>query len=113
MPEDYKAVPKTYDLIMRLLPQIIKIPRSHRFVLGEKIETTVLHILELLIEATYEKEKIAILKRANIQLEKLRYFIRICKDMKFISIKQYEYVSKEIDEVGRLIGGWIKQQMKG
>ena len=54
-----------------------------------------------------------LLRRANIQLEKLRYLIRLSHDFSLFSTKQYEYISGEINEVGKRIGGWIKQHEKG
>lgn len=30
--------------------------------------------------------------------------------MKLINTKSYEYAAKSLDEIGRLLGGWIKQQ---
>lgn len=105
-----QVIVKVYDLILWLLNQIPKFPRSHRFVLGERIESLVLEILELLVEAAYTRDKAALLKRAGIQLEKLRYLIRISKDLKFLSLRRYEFVSGQIDEVGRMVGGWLRQQ---
>ena len=49
MPEStVKAVPKLYDVIKWLLPQVEKFPRSHKFTLGERIANTALNTLELL-----------------------------------------------------------------
>ena len=49
-PEVPVVVVKVYDLILWLLNQIPKFPRSHRFVLGDRIESL---ILELLIEVSW------------------------------------------------------------
>jgi len=103
------VISKVYDLILWLLNRIPKFPRSHRFVLGDRIESIALEMLELLIEAAYTRDKAALLKRAGIQLEKLRYLIRISKDLKFLSLRQYKFVSAQIDEVGRMVGGWLNQ----
>ena len=105
-----KAVPKLYDVIQWLLPQVQKFPRAYRFTLGDRIINLALDTLELLIEATYTRRRQDLLHRANIQLEKLRYLIRLSHDFKLFSPKQYEYISGEINEVGKRIGGWIKQQ---
>ena len=67
-----KAVPKLYDVIKWLLPRVEKFPRSHKFTLGDRIANAALDTLELLIEATYTRQRRNILRRANIQLEKLR-----------------------------------------
>ena len=106
------VISKVYDLIIWLLKQVVKFPRSHRFVLGDRIQNLVLDILELLIEAAYTRNKTALLKRTGIQLEKLRYLIRISKDLEFLSLRRYEFVANQIDEVGRMVGGWLRQQEK-
>ena len=67
-----------------------------------------LDILEDLIDATYNKEKMNILRRANLKLEKLRFMVRMANDMHYINITSYEYASQGINEVGKMVGGWIK-----
>ena len=111
MPPSVPAViHKVYDLLMWLMGRIAKFPRSHRFVLGDRMERLVLDVLELLIEAVYTREKRDMLRRAGIQIEKLRYLVRASKDLQFLSVQQYEFVSRQIDEVGRMVGGWHRQQ---
>ena len=104
------VIARHYDLILWLLRQIPKFPRSHRFVLGDRIENLALEILELLIEAAYTRNKSAQLRRAGIQLEKMRYLIRMSKDLELLSIRQYQFVAEQIDEVGRMVGGWLRHQ---
>jgi len=104
------VISRLYDLILWLLKQIPRFPRSHRFVLGDRIQVLVLEVLELLIEAAYTRDKAALLKRAGIQLEKLRYLIRISKDLEFLSLRHYEFVSGQMDEIGKMVGGWLRQQ---
>lgn len=112
MPEvlNTNAITKTYDLLKWLMPAVSKYPKDKRFTLGSRIEDKLLFILELLIEANYSKEKLGCLKQANLNLEIFRYLIRLSFDLRFIDLRRYEYISGKTDEVGRLIGGWIKQQ---
>ncbi len=111
-PDVPPVISKVHDLMLWLMNQIPKFPRSHRFVLGDRIENMSLDVLELLIEGAYSRDKKGLLKRASIQLEKLRYLIRISKDLNFLSLKQYEFVAAQIDEIGRMVGGWLRQQEK-
>ncbi len=105
-----KAVPKLYDVIMWLMSRVEKFPRSQKFTLGDRIVNLALDTLELLIEATYTRNRLTLLRKVNVQLEKLRFLIRLSHDFKLISTRQYTYISGEIDEVGKLVGGWIKSQ---
>jgi hypothetical protein len=89
-----------------------KFPRSHRFVLGERIETAMLTVLMLLVEVAYTSEKLPLLQRANLELEELRFLIRLGKDLGFTSLKQYEHVSNEVLKLGQQVWGWIRQQRR-
>ena len=115
MPKDaesttIKAVPKLYDVIVWLLSRVEKFPRAQKFTLGDRIVNLALDTLELLIESTYTRQRLELLRCANIELEKLRFLIRLSHDFKLISARQYKYISGEINEVGKRVGGWIKSQ---
>lgn len=107
--EEPIIITKAYDLMLYLVPQISKFPKPQKYSLGEKLEIMSFDFLMVLIEARYSKEKIILLKKANLSLEKIRYCIRLCKDLKLMSYHTYEVVTKMIHEIGLQLGGWIKQ----
>lgn len=78
--------------------------------LGDRLELVALDTLELFLEAVYSREKTPLLQKANVKLEKTRYYVRLCKDLKLISLDRYEVISKKINDIGIQLGGWIKQQ---
>jgi len=80
-----RAVPKLYDVIMWLMGRVEKFPRSHKFTLGERSVNLALDILALLIEATYTRDRLRLLRKANVHLEQRRYRIRLCHDFKLLS----------------------------
>ncbi len=110
MTKSPQIIAKMYDLLLYLVPQVSKFPRSQRYLLGERLELACFDVLELLIEAAYSREKTPLLHRANVTLEKARYYVRLCKDLKLVSLHRYEVVSKMLNDVGVQLGGWIKQQ---
>ena len=59
------VVAKAYDLALWILPHVAKTPRDHRFTLGERIESSVLAILEQLVQASYTQRKEALLLEAQ------------------------------------------------
>ena len=79
-----------------------------RFNLADRLTNISLDVLEAIIEAIYAKDKTEILKKANLQIEKIRALLQISNDRKYISISQYGHISGEINEAGKMIGGWIK-----
>jgi len=91
-----------------LIPTVEKFPKSQKFLLGDRMQATALDVLEHLIEATYCRDRRAPLKAANLGLEKLRHLFRLAYDLRHLDPRRYEYAAREIDSVGRLIGGWLK-----
>jgi len=104
------AVSKAYDLLRELTQRVGKFRREFRFLLGDRILTNSYDVLDLLIEAKYSREKLALLARANLRLEQMRFQVRLAHDEKLVSTHQYEVASRLINEVGRLVGGWRKSR---
>ncbi len=101
---------KTYDLLLWLIPATTKFPREHRFVLAKVVQETALDFQEELLEAAlgYAKTRHRHLNKADIRLAKLRFYLRLCKDLGLFTMRQYQHVSKMVAEIGRLLGGWRK-----
>ena len=97
-----------YRFVVWLAAAIEKFPKSHKFTIGERIETTALDVLEALIEAIYTRERIQHLRSANLGIEKLRFLLRLAADLKLLDRRRYEHAPRTLDETGRLIGGWMK-----
>ncbi len=106
-------VQKTYDLIKWYIPILNRLPRDHRFALGERIVNNLYDLLEGLIQARYAKsDKLAQLQSLNTQLDILRYQTRLLYDFQLISDQRYKYINQQLNGIGIELGGWIKQQQK-
>ena len=106
--EELIVITKTYDLILWSCNHTGKFPRNHRFVLGERIEHRLYELLEMLIEAKYSRARTQMLQRANLQLEILRFQMRLAKDLQCLKVDSYGFATKAIDDIGKLVGGWLK-----
>jgi len=103
------ALEKAYKFALWLIPAVEKFPRRQKFLLGDRLQTTVLDVIEGIVEATYTRNRIAILRRVNLSLEKLRLLFRLSMDLKYMDMKRYEHAARSLDEIGRLIGGWMRK----
>lgn len=101
---------RTSDFLCWFLPKIEKFPRNYKFLFGDRIVKIELDLLERLIEAYYSKDKVRNLRLANIEIEKLRQLMAVCVQMRFLSAQQLEFATRELNQIGALIGGWIRQQ---
>ncbi len=103
-----KAVQDCHEFLKWLIPQLDKFPRVRRFTLGERIETQTIQVLEDLVSAAYSHDKQPLLDAANNHIELLRYLWRLCHKLEVISLKRYEYGIRQLDDLGRQVGGWRK-----
>ena len=105
-------IQKTYDLIKWYVPVLNRLPRDHKFALGERITSRLYDLLEGLIQVRYAKEKLPQLQSLNTQLEILRHQTRLLLDFQILSTRRYEYIGQQINSIGQELGGWIKQQKR-
>lgn len=108
MKDDYPLYIKWRYIIGYMLDICGKFPKNVRFNLADRLTNISLEVLECIIEAIYAKHKADILLKTNLYMEKIRALLQISIDKKYISIGQYEHISGEINEAGKMIGGWIK-----
>lgn len=106
MKKDYPVFTKWMIILELIMDRAEGIPKSVRYSLTCRILNYANDILELIIEAIYSKDKADKIDKMNLLLEKLRVYFRICEQRNYISHKQYYHVSVEIDEFGKMIGGW-------
>lgn len=110
MADALPIIQKTYDLIKWYVPILNRLPRDHRMLLGDRIITGLYDLLENLVLARYERDRLIRLKGLNGRLDILRYQTRLLLEFELISVRRYEYVSGLINGVGVELGGWIRQQ---
>jgi len=88
-------------------------PKMERFGVGSKIDFLFLQMFELLRRASYAngKEKIDILQEAIRTIDSLRFFIQLSWELLLISNTHYATLGEDIENIGRMVGGWRKGLM--
>lgn len=99
---------KTYNFLRQIYSDCNNFPKSQKFVLAQRIEGLSTDFLKKIILANQIKNKTQVLKEANIELEVLRIYVRLAKDLCFLPYKRYVILSDYLNEIGRMLGGWIK-----
>ena len=86
------------------------IERTARFGLGARINIIFLDLLELLRKAVYTPidKKIILLEKASDKIDMSRFFVQILWEARFISNNQYISLGTDIEDLGKIVGGWKK-----
>lgn len=102
------VVGKAYDLTLWLIQKVEHFPRAYRFSVGDRIVQSGMDLMLALVQAAYSSDKAKLLEGASALSNKLRYLLRLAKDLKLISIDAYGFSTGNVDEIGRMVGGWMK-----
>ena len=97
------AVESMYRFMLWLVPAVEQFPRRQKFLLGDRLQTRALDVLERLIDATYTHDRQPHLAAANLGIERLRFLCRLAKDLRHLDMRRYTHAARALDETGRLI----------
>lgn len=102
---------RTFDFITWIIPRTISFPRSQRFVVTKRLQDAALDFQERIIEANRLRGRARLerLRLADAALDKVRLYLRLAVRWEWLSEGQYQHVSKMVQEIGHLLGGWIRQ----
>lgn len=112
MPKELKVVADFYDFTLWLIHHVEKFPRHHRYSLGRDIEARLQTILALLLRAKYSKSKANYLADANIELEVLRFQLRLATDLAVLPRKSHCHAAEQTMNIGSQIGGWLQHGLR-
>ncbi|MEI6378567.1 MAG: four helix bundle protein [Candidatus Falkowbacteria bacterium] len=103
-------IKKLYDLYLLTHKTIAIFPKHERYSLGEKIETNILEAIELIIFGNTQPKnfKDTYLLKASAKIEVLKIFFRLAMDNGFINETQYFKTINFLQEISKMLGGWIK-----
>ncbi len=102
-------------LTLSTLNHTAKLLKCQRFTFGQHLDKEMLNVVELIAEALFSsgKERVAILRKVKLSLEKLRVLWRIVLAKEWLSASQALFVHEKINEIGRMAGNWMKDTATG
>jgi len=107
---DIPIFKKSYDLYKIFYSYRKTINKQDRHTIWQKSENIILGIIEdiLLASQQFKTQKLPTLENLSLKINFLKVFIRLSKDLKIIDNNKYIVLQEDIDEIGKMTGGWIK-----
>lgn len=113
--EEFKIKEKIYEMILYGSPALLQFPKTEKFLLANDIRRSMYTILRLVIMVENKTYKKTTLQELDTELDILRNLIRLAADKRLyptqkpcLPFKKYENWAKLLNEIGRMIGGYIK-----
>ena len=113
MAETPVVVQKAYEFNLWMIQKAGSFPKSYRFSIGDRLVNGVLEILMRLVDAAYSRDKEKPLMEVNAMLNRIRFLLRLAKDLKLLTVESYGYAAENVEEIGRMVGGWRKSAATG
>ena len=103
---------KAHELVLKIYKITKNFPREEQFSLTSQIRRAAVSIPSNIVEGKARgsnKEYKRFLLMARGSLEETKYQLLLAKDLKYIDKKTHDEIFKDMDDVGRLLGGLIKK----
>ncbi len=97
-----------YDTLSWMLKASQRFPKSYRMTLTARFVNLGLDLMEKVHALRYTRKRGRLFRQTDLALDRLRVLSRLMAELKVLSFKQYEQFSMNVDEAGRMLGGWKK-----
>ncbi|MBU6500401.1 four helix bundle protein [Patescibacteria group bacterium] len=87
------------------------VPKDARYSLGTKVDASFIETIEAVFTASYlsRESKLPYLEKAAAKLDMVKFFLQIIWEVKALDNKKYITLSEKLDEIGRMLGGWLRK----
>lgn len=103
-------IPKIEKYIEYMLMILLKLPRTEKYSIGTEIKTSMYNMLKniLLANKSDKTKRLPIYNIVDTEIYFQRICIRIMYNNKWIDDKKYKYSNELLSEIGKMLGGLIK-----
>ena len=103
-------VERYYEFCRWLLPKVSKFQKDQKYILGARLQNTALDGLENIVSAAISEKskKQDFIEKAILQLEHVRFFLRLSVQGMLLTPKSYLYGSELVLNVLKMLSGWKK-----
>jgi hypothetical protein len=90
------------------------LPKKSKYSLGGKIDVVFLECIDLIFTASFQDrtKKLLYIEKASARFDLLKFLMRILWETKILDNKKYITLSTQLDEIGKMLGGWRNNLLK-
>jgi len=96
----------TYRLTLKIFELTKDFSREYKFTLGQDMKRDCLNLVRSIYRANKNKDRVTYLEQFLDEFEVLKLEIRLCKDLRLITVKQQAQLAFAMDKIGKQITGW-------
>ena len=99
---------RLYDFYKNLSDYLLLFPKPKRYTLGQNLDNITLEIIKQVVSAGYvaRERKLPAVEKAIALTNVVKILLRLAKDTKTLDNKKYLILESNLQEIGRMLGGW-------
>jgi len=98
----------SYELLVELFRFTKDFSREFKYTLGESIKNETIEMITNIYRANSQYAKKERLQSARENIETIRLFLRLLKDLQQISLKKFVFLNEKIESVSKQLTAWQK-----
>ena len=101
----YKAC---YDLLLEIFKFTKNFNREYKYTLGERLKNETIDLITNIFRANMAKQKYDTLQKARENIEIIRLYMRLLKDLQQVGVKKFVDINERVENVSKQLTGWQK-----
>jgi len=98
----------SYELLVELFRYTKDFSKEYKYTVGESIKTEVLEMIKNVYRANSVESKKEYIRSARENVETIRLFLRLLKDLHQISLKKFVFLNEKIESLSKQLFAWHK-----
>lgn len=103
---------ESYDLLVELFRFTKSFTREYKYTIGESIKNEIIAMITNIYRANSTYTKKDKIQAAQENIETIRLFLRLTKDLKQINLSKFVQLNTKIESVSKQLTAWQKSVSK-
>jgi len=103
----YKA---SYDLLIEIFKVIKDFNREYKYTLGDNVKKEAMEMVTNIYRANSSFSKKPYIQKAREEIETIRIFFRLARDLRQVGLKKFVDVNEKIENVSKQLTAWERSQ---
>ncbi|MBI1934707.1 four helix bundle protein [Candidatus Peregrinibacteria bacterium] len=97
---------ESYDLLVDLFRFVKDFHREYKYTIGESIKKETIDMMMCVYRANSTQTKAPLLQQAREHIEVIRLLLRICKDLRQISLEKFVALNERVESASKQLAAW-------
>ncbi len=106
--DDWSVYKTSYDLFLNIFWIVKNFNKDYKYSLWDSIKKEMISLITNIYKANCGKDKNEFIEWAKTNIEVIRLYIRLTKDLRQISLKIFVDLNKDIESISKQLTAWEK-----